>query len=212
MQTILQHFPKLSDTQIKQFEQLGPFYKDWNSKINLISRKDIDNIYEHHILHALSIAKVMPFKPYTKVLDIGTGGGFPGIPLAILFPKVQFHLVDSIGKKITVVNDAIKQLGLKNVVAEHRRVQSLSEKKYDFVVSRAVTKLATLLDWSKPLIIGSEDQPYNNLANGLLVLKGGDLKAEMKKIPKKQKAKLYAIDTLFALPFYAEKYVVHVRV
>src|SRR5690554_1261818 len=144
---IFKYFPNLTDKQKEQFGQLGELYAEWNEKINVISRKDMDNFYIHHVLHSLGIAKVMEFEPGTKVLDIGTGGGFPGIPLAILYPKVSFHLVDSIGKKINVVKDIYKELGLQNVEAEKVRAEELT-RRYDFIISRAVTRMATFYPWT----------------------------------------------------------------
>ncbi|MGB0930633.1 MAG: 16S rRNA (guanine(527)-N(7))-methyltransferase RsmG, partial [Chitinophagales bacterium] len=185
---IRQYFPQLSTLQSKRFDYLGEFYREWNSKINLISRKDIDNLYENHILHSLSIAKVIQFQSFTHVLDIGTGGGFPGIPLAILFPKSRFHLIDSIQKKIKVVNTLVEELELQNVTAEHKRVQQVHGKTYDFVVSRGVTKLPQLMEWTKKLVT---KEHYNTLKNGLIVLKGGNLEAEIK--TSKRRVKVFPI-------------------
>ena len=206
-QIIQSHFPQLSTLQLERFDYLGQFYQEWNEKINLISRKDIDNLYENHILHSLSIARVIQFQPFTHILDIGTGGGFPGIPLAILFPKSRFHLIDSIQKKIKVVNTLIEELNLKNVAAEHKRVQQVHGKRYDFVVSRGVTKLPQLMDWSKKLV--TKDH-YNDLKNGLIVLKGGNLEAEIKTT--KRRAKIFPIKDFYDLEYYNEKYVLHVSV
>ncbi len=204
---IQQYFPQLSTLQQKRFEYLGEFYRNWNSKINLISRKDIDNLYEHHILHSLSIAKIIQFQSFTHVLDIGTGGGFPGVPLAILFPDSRFHLVDSIQKKIRVVQTLKKELNLQNVTAEHKRAQQVEGKQYDFVVSRGVTKLPQLMEWTKKLV--TKDH-YNDIKNGLLVLKGGNLDAEIASI--RRKVKKYAIKDFYDFDFYAEKYVLHVSI
>lgn len=206
---IFPYFPTLTTQQIQQFEQLFELYQDWNSKINVISRKDIDNLYIHHVLHSLSIAKVLPLKAYTRVLDVGTGGGFPGIPLAILFPEALFHLIDARAKKIKVVNAVADSLGLTNVKAEHLRVESLfnSGKVYDFVLSRGVSKLSVLHDWSRRLVNGGL---YNNLPNGLLALKGGDLRAEIKQI--RAKVKVFPIQDFFDLPFFSEKHIVYVPV
>ncbi|MGB1241947.1 MAG: 16S rRNA (guanine(527)-N(7))-methyltransferase RsmG [Chitinophagales bacterium] len=204
---IRQYFPQLTTLQSKRFDYLGEFYREWNSKINLISRKDIDNLYENHILHSLSIAKIIQFQSFTHVLDIGTGGGFPGIPLAILFPKSRFHLIDSIQKKIKVVNTLVEELELQNVTAEHKRVQQVHGKTYDFVVSRGVTKLPQLMEWTKKLVT---KEHYNTLKNGLIVLKGGNLEAEIK--TSKRRVKVFPIKDFYTLDFYAEKYVLHVAV
>ena len=206
MQHIKQYFTDLSPLQTEQLSFLGPFYSEWNEKINLISRKDINNIYIHHILHSLSIAKLIQFKPFTNILDIGTGGGFPGIPLAILFPKTEFHLIDARQKKIMVVNLLIQALNLQNVKAEHIRAEEIKERNlYDFVVSRAVTNLSDLYKWSKPLI--ATEEHYNDLKNGLLILKGGAVKEEAKQI--KKKINLYSIQKYFKLPYFEEKFIVH---
>lgn len=204
---IRQYFPQLSTLQLERLDYLGEFYREWNDKINLISRKDIDNLYENHILHSLSIAKVIQFQSFTHVLDVGTGGGFPGIPLAILFPKSRFHLIDSIQKKIKVVNALIEELELQNVKAEHKRVQQVHGKTYDFVVSRGVTKLPQLMEWTKKLVT---KEHYNTLKNGLIVLKGGNLEEEIKAA--KRRVKVFPIKDFYDLDFYAEKYVLHVAV
>jgi 16S rRNA (guanine527-N7)-methyltransferase len=172
---LLKYFPHLTAEQQSQFEQLQELYTLWNSQINVISRKDIDLLYERHILHSLAIAKVITFLPGERVLDVGTGGGFPGIPLAILFPETQFHLVDSIGKKIKVVNEVTEALGLKNVKATHARAEELNEE-FNFVVSRAVTQLKDFYPWVKGKF---SKQSKNKLANGILYLKGGDLTQEI---------------------------------
>lgn len=171
-ETIYSYFPDLTETQKMQFEQLGPLYADWNSKINVISRKDIDNFYERHVLHSLGIAKVMPFKPKTKIMDVGTGGGFPGIPLAILFPECEFHLVDSIGKKIKVVNAVAESLGLKNVKGTWSRAEEIKDK-FHFIISRAVTELPEFQKWVKGKFLS---ESFNDLPNGILYLRGeGDM-------------------------------------
>src|ERR1700760_199144 len=172
---LFQYFPDLTDEQQRQFEQLPELYNFWNSQINVISRKDIDELFERHVLHSLGIAKVMPFLPGEKVLDVGTGGGFPGIPLAILFPETNFYLVDSIGKKIKVVQEVAKALNLKNVRASHNRAEEVNEK-FDFVVSRAVTRLKEFYPWVKGKF---NRQSKNQLPNGILYLKGGDLEQEI---------------------------------
>ena len=172
---IKKYFPEISHTQEEQFRKLEEVYKSWNEKINVISRKDTDSLYEKHILHSLGIAKVMPFAPGTKVLDIGTGGGFPGIPLAILFPEAHFTLIDSIGKKIAVVNAVAEAIGLTNVTAVHGRAEKLKEK-FHFVVSRAVTQMPEFLRWLKGKF---EKEQFNPKHNGVLYLKGGDLAEEL---------------------------------
>ena len=173
--TIISDYFKLSDRQAEQFAQLDALYRDWNSKINVISRKDIDNLYEHHVLHSLAIAKWIPFQPDTTILDVGTGGGFPGIPLAIMFPQCRFVLVDSIGKKIKVASEVAKTLGLTNVVCKQERVEEEKEK-FDFVVSRAVMPLPDLVKLVRKNI---SNKHRNAMPNGLIVLKGGDLQAEV---------------------------------
>lgn len=173
--TIISDYFKLSDRQAEQFAQLDALYRDWNSKINVISRKDIDNLYEHHVLHSLAIAKWIPFQPNTTILDVGTGGGFPGIPLAIMFPQCRFVLVDSIGKKIKVASEVAKALGLTNVVCKQERVEEEKEK-FDFVVSRAVMPLPDLVKLVRKNI---SNKHRNAMPNGLIVLKGGDLQAEV---------------------------------
>ena len=172
---IISDYFKLTERQAEQFAQLDALYRDWNSKINVISRKDIDNLYEHHVLHSLSIAKLLPFQPGTSIMDVGTGGGFPGIPLAILFPECQFLLIDSIGKKIKVASEVAKALGLTNVVCKQERVEE-EKQKFDFVVSRAVMPLPDLVKLIQKNI---SNKHRNAVPNGLVVLKGGDLKDEI---------------------------------
>ncbi len=179
--TIISDYFKLTDCQAQQFAALDALYRDWNSKINVISRKDIDNLYEHHVLHSLAIAKLLPFQPGTTVMDVGTGGGFPGIPLAILFPECSFLLVDSIGKKIKVATEVAKALGLTNVVCKQERVEE-EKQKFDFVVSRAVMPLPDLVKLVRKNI---SDKQRNAVPNGLIVLKGGDLKDEIAPFIKK---------------------------
>lgn len=176
VELVYQYFPNLSEDQKSKYEKLAELYVEWNEKINVISRKDIASFYERHVLHSLSIAKLIAFKPKTLVLDLGTGGGFPGIPLAIFFPDVKFHLVDSIGKKIFVVEQAVHHLGLENVTFEHSRVENL-DRKFHFVVSRAVAPMADLVKWTKGKF--SPDN-FNDLPNGIICLKGGDLEEELK--------------------------------
>ena len=198
---ILKYFPNLTDQQKSQFQQLETLYKDWNEKINVISRKDIDEFYERHVLHSLGIAKIMEFADGTKVLDIGTGGGFPGIPLAILFPNVEFTLVDSIGKKITVVNAVAESLGLKNVKAYHERAEKIKDK-FHFVVSRAVTQMPVFLRWLKGKF---EKEQFNPKHNGVLYLKGGDLGEELAGI----KCEIYHLKDQFEEDFFDTKKVVY---
>ena len=198
---IERYFPDLSDEQKSQFSKLEELYGDWNEKINVISRKDMDSLYEKHVLHSLGIAKVMEFAPGTKVLDIGTGGGFPGIPLAILFPEVQFTLVDSIGKKITVVNAVAESLGLKNVKGIHERAEKLNEK-YHFVVSRAVTQMPVFLRWLKGKF---EKEQFNPKHNGVLYLKGGDLAEELAGL----KVEVFDLKNYFDREFFETKKVVY---
>jgi 16S rRNA (guanine527-N7)-methyltransferase len=200
---ISNYFPGLSESQMEQFAQLGELYADWNSKINVISRKDMEQFYVHHVLNSLGIAKVMEFQPDTKVLDIGTGGGFPGIPLAILFPETHFHLVDSIGKKITVVKDVVKQLKLTNVEAQQARAEELV-RKYDFVISRAVTQMANFYPWVKNKI---RKEDFNEFQNGILYLKGGDVDEEMDELDKSYI--VYHLSDYFKEEFFETKKVVY---
>lgn len=202
---ISRYFPELPDRQIVQFNQLMPLYTLWNSQINVISRKDIDLLYERHVLHSLGIAKVIEFKPRTKVLDVGTGGGFPGIPLAIFFPETEFVLVDSIGKKIKVVNEVAKALGLKNLRAYHVRAEEIEEK-FHFVVSRAVTEFPQFYAWVKDKFLSDN---FNSLPNGILYLKGGDLKEEFGRYY--VKAKFYDLKDYFSEEFFDTKKVVYYK-
>ena len=201
LELILKYFPEITTAQKNQFAELEALYKDWNEKINVISRKDTDSLYEKHILHSLGIAKVMQFADGTKVLDIGTGGGFPGIPLAILFPNVQFTLVDSIGKKITVVKGVAESLGLKNVTAHHMRAEQLKEK-FHFVVSRAVTQMPVFLTWLRGKF---EKEQFNPKHNGVLYLKGGDLAEELAGL----KAEIFSLKNYFDGEFFDTKKVVY---
>lgn len=202
MEEIIKQFPDLSQTQIEQFSQLEELYKDWNSKINVISRKDIDELYVRHILHSLAIAKIQPFNKGASVLDVGTGGGFPGIPLAILFPETNFYLIDVIAKKIKVVNEVAVAIGLKNLKAEQKRAESVSEK-FDFIVSRAVTNMPDFVGWVKGKI---KKENNHSLKNGILYLKGGDLTEELKSFPK---AVQYDISDFFTDDFFETKKVVY---
>jgi 16S rRNA (guanine527-N7)-methyltransferase len=199
---IKKHFPNLTDKQYEQFEQLAPLYKEWNAMINVISRKDIDTLYERHVLHALGIAKVLEFKPKAKVLDVGTGGGFPGIPLAILFPETQFHLIDAIGKKIKVVTAVVDALGLKNVTTEHGRAEKVKGE-FDFIVSRAVTNMPDFVKWVRKKIA---KKSVHELKNGILYLKGGDLTEELSVFAT---IKTYELSTYFETPFFETKKVVY---
>ena len=202
MEEILKHFPDLTETQIKQFEMLEALYQDWNAKINVISRKDIEALYVKHVLHSLAIAKIQKFEPGTYILDVGTGGGFPGIPLAILFPETRFYLIDVILKKINVVKAVAETIGLKNVKAEQLRAEN-AKGDYDFIVSRAVTNMPDFVSWIKDKI---KKQNKHELKNGILYLKGGDLTEELASFPK---ATQYDIANFFEDEFFETKKVVH---
>lgn len=206
MDIILKYFKNLSDRQKEQFAALYDLYTDWNSKINVISRKDITNLYEHHVLHSLGIAEVIRFKPGTRVMDLGTGGGFPGIPLAIMFPETQFHLVDSIGKKVKVATEIASAIGLKNVTTRHCRAEE-EKAEFDFVVSRAVMPLTDLLKIIRKNI--SREQ-QNALPNGLICLKGGELANEV--MPVKNQTEIYDLKNYFEEEFFETKKVVYVTV
>lgn len=201
---LTKYFPKLTDKQREQFEQLQELYSFWNNQINVISRQDIENLYEKHILHSLGIAKVLNFKHGTEILDVGTGGGFPGIPLAILFPECQFHLVDSIGKKIKVVTEVAQALGLKNLTAQHERAENVASD-FDFIVSRAVTRLKPFYGWVQNKVTRNQ---FNDMKNGILYLKGGDLQEELDEFGKKYK--LYNLSDYFSEEFFETKKVVYV--
>ena len=202
MQLIKNYFPDLTDTQLRQFELLETLYKDWNLKINVVSRKDIDELYLRHVLHSLGIAKVMSFLPDAKVLDVGTGGGFPGIPLAILYPETQFHLIDSIAKKLKVVNEVVDGLNLTNVKTTHDRVENIDDQ-FDFIVSRAVAAMPTFVHWVKGKI--AKEQKHD-LKNGILYLKGGDLTEELEVY---KTATIYNLSDYFKEDFFETKKVVH---
>lgn len=204
MDLILKYFPDLTEEQKRQFAALYDLYLDWNSKINVISRKDIENLYEHHVLHSLGIAKVIHFRPGTQIMDLGTGGGFPGIPLAILFPEVHFHLVDSIGKKVRVASEIANSIGLKNVTFRHSRAEE-EKGKFDFVVSRAVMPLTDLLKIIRKNISSKQQ---NALPNGLICLKGGELGNET--MPVKNKTTLWDLKEFFEEEFFETKKVVYV--
>ena len=206
MELILKYFPGLSEHQLKQFSQLKALYQEWNEQINVISRKDIELLYERHILHSLGIAKVMAFKPGTEVLDVGTGGGFPGIPLAILFPETNFVLVDSIGKKIKVVNEIAKAIGLTNLDAYHKRAEEI-DLKFHFIVSRAVTRIRPFYGWVKKKIATKQ---FNDKPNGILYLKGGDLAEEIAELNKK--VELFNLKDYFEEDFFETKKVLYVAI
>lgn len=214
MHTLLQYFTDFTPEQLRQLEMLGPLYKEWNEKINVISRKDIDSLYEKHVLHALAIAAIFRFQPDTHIIDIGTGGGFPGIPLAIFFPEVKFHLVDSIGKKIKVVEAIAAAAGIQNVTTGHSRVESITDRKFDFAVSRAVAPLKMLWQWSKPLLKKADQAQKAEvdgrwLGPGLICLKGGDLAAEIHESGLKPMA--WSIESMFRETYFQEKWVLFVR-
>ena len=206
MDIILKYFPNLSEVQQQQFAALYDLYTDWNSKINVISRKDITNLYEHHVLHSLGIAKVMQFRPETAVMDLGTGGGFPGIPLAILFPETHFHLVDSIGKKVKVATEIANAIGLKNVTTRHCRAEE-EKQLFDFVVSWAVMPLTDLLKIIRKNI---KKEQHNVLPNGLICLKGGELEREV--MPVKHQTLMYDLKDYFEEEFFETKKVVYVTI
>ncbi|NNF19150.1 MAG: 16S rRNA (guanine(527)-N(7))-methyltransferase RsmG [Flavobacteriaceae bacterium] len=199
---VFKYFEHFNETQQQQFRELEALYQDWNLKINVVSRKDIDELYLRHVLHSLGIAKLISFKPGAKVLDVGTGGGFPGIPLAIAFPETQFTLVDAIGKKIKVVDEVVQGLGLKNVQTRHCRVEEL-DTQFDFIVSRAVAAMPTFVNWVRGRIA---KQSVHELKNGILYLKGGDLSEELE--PYKT-AQIYNLDQYFDEPFFDTKKVVY---
>ena len=202
MQLILKYFPHLTEDQIAKFRKLEALYQDWNLKINVVSRKDIDELYLRHVLHSLGIAKVIQFKAGSRLMDVGTGGGFPGIPLAIMFPECSFHLVDSIGKKLKVVDEVVEGLGLTNVLTTHSRVEEINET-YDFIVSRAVAAMPTFVHWVNGKIAKKQ---RHELKNGILYLKGGDLTKELQDYTT---ATIYNLTDYFMEPFFETKKVVH---
>jgi 16S rRNA (guanine527-N7)-methyltransferase len=202
MEAILSQFPNLTEIQILQFRKLQELYEDWNAKINVISRKDIDELYTRHVLHSLGIAKIIEFRPGSKIMDVGTGGGFPGIPLAILHPEVDFYLIDVIAKKIKVVNEVAAALELKNVKAEQKRAE-LVKQEFDFIVSRAVTNMPDFVNWVDDKVSKKQN---HELANGILYLKGGDLTEELASFPK---ATQYNLSDFFTDEFFETKKVVH---
>lgn len=206
MEYITQYFSDFTPTQLKQFEQLQSLYSDWNEKINVISRKDIEHLYLKHVLHSLSIAAVFNFTDGTSIIDIGTGGGFPGIPLAIYFPEVKFHLVDSIGKKLKVIEAVAEAIGLENVTTQHIRAEEIKNRKFDFAVSRAVAPLKELWKWSKPLL---QKNNKNDFANGLICLKGGDLAQEISESGLKPNQ--ISLEEIFKEDYFKEKFMLYVK-
>ena len=200
------YFPELNHRQIEQFAMLGELYTEWNSRINVISRKDIGHLYERHVLHSLAIAKVISFSPDARVLDVGTGGGFPGVPLAILFPETLFHLIDSIGKKLKVVNAISEAVKIQNISTQQIRAEQLTGK-YDFVVSRAVTSVSVFLPWMKDKFL---QRNLHSLPNGVLFLKGGDMDAEL--LPYRNRTTIFPINDFFSEPFFEGKKVVYISV
>ena len=219
MEIILKYFSDFTPQQLEQFTALESLYKEWNSKINVISRKDIDGLYEKHVLHSLSIAAVFEFKPGSEILDIGTGGGFPGVPLAIFFPEVRFHLVDSIAKKLKVVNAVADGAGIRNVTTQHIRAEEIKNKKYDFVVSRAVAPLKELWKWSKPVLRSQKSDPdsyrdgspisdFGPQTSGLICLKGGDLTNEI--CDSGTRPRIMEISEIFQEEYFKMKYLLYI--
>jgi 16S rRNA (guanine527-N7)-methyltransferase len=208
MELILKYFNQLSDTQIDQFQKLDGLYREWNEKINVISRKDIDNLYLHHVLHSLCIAKYISFKDGTKILDLGTGGGFPGVPLAILFPKCSFLLVDSIGKKLKVIEEVATAINLSNVATRHTRVEELKNEKFDFVVTRAVATVDKLFHWSRKSL---STKHINAIPNGIIALKGGNLKDELKLLPRGEYYELTPLKKMINELYFDEKTLVYIQ-
>jgi len=208
LEIVLKYFSDFTEQQLQQFSMLEALYTEWNEKINVISRKDIDSLYEKHVLHSLAIAALCPFDNGAQVVDIGTGGGFPGIPLAIFFPEVEFFLSDSIGKKIKVVQEVADAIGLKNVTARHTRVEEIKGRTFDYAVSRAVAPLSDLWRWVNPLI--RRGQKSDELPNGLVCLKGGNLTNEINDTGLKRIIQAWKVNDIFPEPFFEEKYVVYV--
>jgi len=208
MEIIQKYFKDLTDLQQERLTLLHPLYTEWNAKINVISRKDIDNLYEKHILHALALCKVLSLKPGTRILDLGTGGGIPGIPLAIMYPEVDFTLIDGKHKKITVVNEIVQALDLKNVTGIQGRAEELKKQKFDFVIARGVTTIDKLVGWTRRLM---KEEQINALPNGLLAYKGGKVKEELTLLPKFEYHETYPIKEYFEEEFFKEKYVIYVQ-
>src|SRR5436190_14994096 len=214
MEIILKYFSDFTPQQLEQVKALDELYKDWNSKINVISRKDIEGLYEKHVLHSLSIAAIFDFEPGSEIIDIGTGGGFPGIPLAIFFPEVKFHLVDSIAKKLKVVQGVADAIGLKNITTQHTRAEEIKDRKFDFAVSRAVAALSELWKWSKPLLKNAKSDPDGNrdrnpeFGSGLICLKGGNLDREIQESGTKHR--VMEIFEIFPEEYFMEKYLLYV--
>ena len=215
MEILLKYFTDFTDKQIEQFKALEALYKEWNAKINVISRKDIDSLYEKHVLHSLSIAAVVNFPPGTEIIDIGTGGGFPGVPLAIFFPDTKFHLVDSINKKLKIIEEVKTTIGLNNVTTQHTRAEDITNRKFDFVVSRAVAPLKDLWKWSNPLLKSGKymqeisEGMIAEIKSGLICLKGGDLASEISESG--IKPKMMEISHLFEEEYFEEKYILFVE-
>lgn len=209
MDIILKYFSDFTEEQTRQFQLLEPLYKEWNEKINVISRKDIDALYEKHVLHSLSIAATFEFEPGAEIVDLGTGGGFPGVPLAIFFPEVKFHLVDSIGKKLKVVEAVAEAAGIKNITTQHCRIEDIKNRKFDFVVSRAVAPLRDLWRWSKPLLNNKKHTLNSDSASGLICLKGGDLAKEIQE--SLTRPRIIELTEIFSEPFFTEKYLLYIQ-
>ncbi|MCB0519289.1 MAG: 16S rRNA (guanine(527)-N(7))-methyltransferase RsmG [Lewinellaceae bacterium] len=208
MELILKYFPDLTASQRRHFEMLGDLYKDWNAKVNLISRKDIGNLYERHVLHSLAIAKAFKFSDGSEILDVGTGGGFPGVPLAIILPEVGFHLIDGTLKKVKVVQEVVQALGLENARAQQVRVEELKNARYDFIVTRAVAEMEQLRTWT---LNRFKTKQQNPMPNGLIALKGGNVIHEMKALPKGEYTETHPIKNFFKEPYFEEKYVVYLQ-
>lgn len=207
VEIIEKYFPQLTEKQSRQMDQLLPLYTDWNDKINVISRKDIGNLYERHVLHSLAIAKWITFQPGTKIMDIGCGGGFPSIPLAILFPEVSFHCVDSINKKLKVINAVVEELGLDNIRTTHSRAEEIKER-YDYVINRAVAPFTKLLSWTRKNI---SNKQRNAIPNGMISLKGGDLSSELSSIRKKEYYEVTPLSDYFEEEFFSTKYLIYIQ-
>lgn len=210
---ITKYFSDFTPEQLDQFAKLEELYKDWNAKINVISRKDIDSLYEKHVLHSLSIAAAFDLPDNTDIIDIGTGGGFPGVPLAIFFPRIRFHLVDSIKKKLTVIEEVKNAIGLKNITTQHTRAEDIKNRKFDFAVSRAVAPLKDLLHWSRPLVRTKEfkvkqDEGESIIKSGLICLKGGDLAEEISE--SRARPKMMEIHKIFPEDYFKEKYLLYI--